>query len=65
MEDKIQYRGAEVGTTQVLTALYKVQQHLYNLSVNECRIEAGEMTQWLRALALQTGGPELESPATS
>lgn len=43
-----------VDKTHNITALCEIQQHLYNVGINVCGLVTGEMTQWLRELALQT-----------
>lgn len=65
-KDEVKYReDVEVNKPIALTALCGVQQHLYNFDVNVCGTGAGGMMQWLRAPALQTGGPKSEPPATT
>lgn len=62
-KDEVKYReDAEVNKS---IALCGVQQHLYNFDVNVCGTGAGEMMQWLRVPASQTGGPKSEPPATT
>lgn len=65
-KDEVKYReDVEVNKSIALTTLCGVQQHLYNFDVNVCGRGAWGMTQWLRASALQTGGPKSEPPATT